>query len=90
MNVVKKFYDALPKHWQELIEKNGWFDLRQFNFCVAIHYEDGSYMFFKYAFVVHDEGREEIAVFTEHCGYFVLPTRGLEWHVLKRETTQTT
>jgi hypothetical protein len=84
MNVIKKFYDTLPSYWQGVIEKNDWFDLKQFNSCVSIQYEDGSNMFFNHAFLVHDKERKEIAVFTEHCGYFVICTRSLKrWYCLK-------
>jgi hypothetical protein len=89
MNVIDKFFNNLPKHWQDYIKKNNWFDLSQFNSFVSIQFEDGSNMFFNYAFLVRDEQREEIAVFTEHCGYYVFPTRGLEhYHCLKHEKTQ--
>lgn len=89
MNVIDKFFNALPEHWRALIQEKNWFDLKQFNSCVAVDFEDGSNMFFYHAFIVHDKKREEIAIFTEHCGYFVLGTRGLErWQTLKQTESQ--
>lgn len=83
MNVIQKFYDALPAHWQDYINEKNWFQLNQFNGAVSVQYEDGSYMFFKYAFAVYDEEREELAIFTEHSGYHVLSTSGgLNWQSL--------
>ncbi len=91
MNVVQKWFDRLPMHWQEYVRAKNWFDLSQFNSYVSIQLEDGSNMFFNYAFLVHDEEHDEIAVFTEHCGYYVVPARGLErYHCLKHQPMQKT
>jgi hypothetical protein len=79
MNVIKKFYDRLPKHWQKYIKEKGWFYLDQFDRSVSISYDDGSHMFFNCAFAVHDEARDELAVFTEHCGYHVFQASHLGW-----------
>ena len=78
MNVIQKFYDGLPQYWRDFISDRNWFDLSQFNGYVWIQFEDGSHCFFNYAFMVIHEEREELAVFTEHCGYYVFSTRGLE------------
>ncbi len=89
MNVIQKFFDDLPAHWQEYIRKQDWFDLKQFSSNVSIQFEDGSNCFFRYAFLVQDSDRGEIAVFTEHCGYFVFQMRGLEhWATLKDVTNR--
>lgn len=78
MNVIQKFYDRLPSHWQDFIRDKDWFQLKQFNSHVWIQFEDGSHCFFNYAFMVEDEARGELAVFTEHCGYYIFSIRGLE------------
>jgi hypothetical protein len=88
MNVIQKFFDLLPAHWQEYIKEKNWFDLQQFNGCVAVQYEDGSNMLFKYAFAVLDEKRNELAVFTEHCGYFVLSSNYLKWQTFIQYPTE--
>lgn len=85
INVIHKFFNKLPTHWQELIKERGWFNLSQFNSCVSITYDDGSYMFFKHAFLVIDDHHEEIGVFTEHCGYFILPSAGLRRHLMLKD-----
>jgi len=50
----------------------------EFQNRVYIKFEDGSYAFFNYAFLVECDKHDEIAVFTEHCGYFCFPRRGLD------------
>ena len=40
---------------------------------VSIRFEDGSNVEFKYAFVIEAPDFDEVAVFTEHCGYHVFP-----------------
>jgi len=81
VNVIKKFYDNLPAHWQQKIKDNNWFDLSQFKHTVQIQFEDGSNCWFNYAFVVEDEERKELAVFTEHSGYYVFATGGMKWEL---------
>jgi len=44
----------------------------QIKFC------DDSEARFKYAFFVESRSKKAVAVFTEHCGYFVLPAAELE------------
>lgn len=78
MNVIPKFYDNLPQHWQDYIKDKDWFQLHQFNNYVWIDFADGSHCFFNYAFMVRDDERKELAVFTEHCGYYVFSLVGLE------------
>ena len=45
---------------------------------VKLKFVDDSRASFLYAFVVRNEQRSEVAVFTEHCGYHVFPSGGLE------------
>ena len=40
---------------------------------VRLQFADGSTAFFRYAFTLSDDEAEEIAVFTEHCGYHIFP-----------------
>jgi len=40
---------------------------------IRLTFPDGSEAVFRYAFVLTDENAQEIAVFTEHCGYHVFP-----------------
>lgn len=77
----------LPRHWQDWIARqkylqDGVLDPR-FEHTVVLQWVDGSHALFNYAFCVMDEEHEEIGVFTEHCGYHVFQTRGLEWKSLK-------
>jgi len=43
------------------------------NQTVRLKFPDGSEANFRYAFVLEDRESEEIALFTEHCGYHVFP-----------------
>jgi hypothetical protein len=49
-----------------------------FQHDLKLVFEDGSFIFFKYAFCLEDETLKELAVFTEHCGYHVFPLEGTE------------
>jgi hypothetical protein len=40
---------------------------------VHLHFDDGSFARFHYAFVVFDDAGKQCMVFTEHCGYHVFP-----------------
>ncbi len=75
-------FDTLPSHWQEWVQRyakektNGKWDrlaAYDFNGSVKIRFEDGSMMLFEHAFYAVDQERKELAVFTEHCGYYVVP-----------------
>lgn len=50
---------------------------------VRLDFPDGSFALFRYAFCLRDEELEEVAVFTEHCGYFFLPAEELRVEVLE-------
>lgn len=51
---------------------------------VRLSFPDGSSAFFKYAFVLEDQARQLVAVFTEHCGYHVFPAGELSIAVLNQ------
>lgn len=79
----------LPEHWQKWVENHP--DLSQgrctpeFNGTVTLEWEDGSAAFFRYAFLVEDKDRKEILVLTEHCGYHVFRTPGLDFSQSKNK-----
>ena len=50
---------------------------------VSIRFHDGSYVLFRYAFAIRDEGAGEVIVFTEHCGYHVFPLGDAEVEELR-------
>lgn len=52
---------------------------------VEIEFIDGSRACFKYAFFVVDAARKHVAVFTEHCGYWVIPSSGLQVTRVRRD-----
>ena len=71
--------DQLPQHWQDWIAKNkenGRLSCSDFKDTVELVFEDGSSANFNYAFAVEDKERNELAVFTEHCGYHVFCLSG--------------
>ncbi len=83
---MKSAVDILPEHWKQWLrdarpEHSGQLSVYDFppGGAVRLHFEDGSTATFRYAFYVVDEARHEIAVFTEHCGYHVFSSVGLEW-----------
>ncbi len=72
--------EYLPEHWQKWLSSRpkGRLLAEDFSAKIQLHFGDGSYAFFDYAFAVLDVSRQEVAVFTEHCGYHIFSARGLE------------
>jgi hypothetical protein len=58
----------------------GDFSTRQ---SVHVHFPDGSFALFRYAFAVPDEAGRAVMVFTEHCGYHVFPVGPSEVEVVQ-------
>jgi hypothetical protein len=83
--VTRHFYDNLPEYWKQRIAKENWFELSQFSNSIMIFLEDGGSCYFNNAFIVEDKERRELAVFTEHSGYYVFPRcdKGMSWTILK-------
>lgn len=69
----------LPQRWQDslrnyLKESGSKYDspgADAFHHNLRITFADKSHAFFYYAFYLIDENSNEIAVFTEHCGYHI-------------------
>lgn len=83
---MNQFQKYLPEHWNNWIRRfslaatEGRYEelgAGTFRGNVRLVFEDGSYAFFECALFVEDESREELAVFTEHCGYHVFSSRGV-------------
>ncbi len=81
---------TLPTHWQEWVrrwalENSGGKADRlgaahfNANGCVKLLFQDGSYALFEHAFYAVDDVRNELAVFTEHCGYHIFPLHGCQY-----------
>lgn len=76
----------LPQHWLDWLANNKGGKLSAYDFdgsVVLVDFEDGSSVRFNYAFYAINAEHEELAVFTEHCGYYVFPLRGLKYRRLK-------
>lgn len=82
---MDNLFDTLPIHWQQWIERyakeasNGKWDrlsANDFGGSVKLRFADGTFLMFEYAFYDVDEAKEELAVFTEHCGYHLIPLSG--------------
>ncbi len=64
----------LPPHWKVWLSVRRRLTCSDFDGDVTIEFGDESNAFFKNAFFVTDKERKEVAVFTEHFGYFVFKT----------------
>ena len=53
--------------------------------CLELTLVDGSTMRLRYAFAVTDDAERVLGVFSEHCGYYVFATSGLELVELRDE-----
>ena len=49
------------------------------NQSIYIQFEDDSLAKFRYAFVLEAPEWGELGLFTEHCGYHLFQTSGLDW-----------
>ena len=85
-------FNYLPDHWQKWVKEyslkktNGKFDrLSAYDFPtnVTLIFPDGSNAHFTGAFYVEDHERNELAVFTEHCGYHIFPIGDLKYELVK-------
>ena len=65
----------LPQHWRRWLKQRGGLTTEDFDGTVRLSFEDGSRCVFRDAIMVTDCKREEVAVFTEHCGYHIFPLR---------------
>lgn len=77
--------DQLPQKWRDRLaelvrSKHGKdHDSPQFeDRSLRLTFEDRSAAFFKFAFYLTDPQTNELAVFTEHCGYHLFPFWGTE------------
>ena len=79
-------HEDLPPRWREQIEQlvqkrrpSSLKELSAYDFpdqSLKIEFPDGSQAKFEYAFAI--ELGKELGVFTEHCGYHIFPSHGLE------------
>jgi hypothetical protein len=83
--IPARWMDAVRRHVRDTRgEERGHLLVYDFTgTSVRLGFEDGSYAFFRDAFCLRDEALREVAVFTEHCGYYFLGSEGLEVEVLE-------
>jgi len=76
----------LPERWQKRLQaylseigvSTGQLSANEFRDHLKLNFDDGSFAFFYYALELHDEALNEVAVFTEHCGYHIFPLKGTD------------
>jgi hypothetical protein len=88
LNVLNLMTDKdLPERWKEKLEKFTYGKYRPdykyrgslgaYDFPstggVSIRFADGSRVSFRFAFLIEAREWQEVAVFTEHCGYHIFP-----------------
>lgn len=92
---MQPFQKYLPDHWNDWIRRyaleksNGKYEtLRAYDFSgsLTVQFIDGSVVKFKGAFCAEDQEKEELAVFTEHCGYHIFNIHGIESIQDEKET----
>lgn len=86
----------LPERWTkklrsyiqvELGEDRQELTSADFRFSLKINLEDDSFAFFQYAFYILDRENNEVAIFTEHCGYHIFPFYGTKLEMLESKWT---
>ena len=88
-------HDDLPERWASKLQSHlaklavnrDRLSAEEFHHHLKLGFEDGSFVFFHYAFYLRDETLKEIAVFTEHCGYHIFPLVGTEVEQLESKWT---
>jgi hypothetical protein len=89
--------DDLPERWARKLEaylrENRGSDRGHLlapdfgNQSLKMNFPDGSFVFFRFAFYLLDRESNEVAVFTEHCGYHVFPLHGSQLELLESKWT---
>ncbi|MCM3874122.1 MAG: hypothetical protein ND895_25825 [Pyrinomonadaceae bacterium] len=86
----------LPERWarklkkylmEELLVNRDCLSAEDFHHSLKISFEDGSYAFIKYAFYLLDRELNEVAVFSEHCGYHIFPLSGTNLELFESKWT---
>jgi hypothetical protein len=72
-DLPQRWRDRLQQHLLEIGSKYKELSADAFHNDLKITFADRSNAFFYYAFYWIDEELNEIAVFTEHCGYHIFP-----------------
>ena len=90
-------HDDLPERWakrlREYLRERGsernHLSVPDFgdNQHLKVNFPDGSFAFFQCAFYLLDRELNEVAVFTEHCGYHIFPQEGTQLELLESKWT---
>lgn len=87
-------YEDLPNRWKdkhaEYLRSNGGVDKKKLDICdfdksqtIRIKFEDESYAKFRYALIIEVPEFKETGLFTEHCGYHIFNTAGIEIELIE-------
>jgi hypothetical protein len=81
--IVDEWADELSKRLNRSLDEIRSRGLSAYDFkgsdSLEIKYADGSAMHFNYAFALISQERRAVAIFTEHCGYMVVPLLSEMW-----------
>lgn len=82
---------TIPDRWREPLreylretfgDERDRLSATDFRHSVRLRFPDGSSAYFRHAFYILSRSLEEIAVFSEHCGYHFFPLAGAEAELL--------
>lgn len=84
-DLPERWKDRVKKHLAEKGSKYDWLGVSDFKISqqLMLRFDDGSFAFFRYAFYLIDKNNNEIAVFTEHCGYHIFTLSGVNVELLE-------
>ena len=89
-------FEDLPHRWktklkqyihQHLDENRERPSAGDFKDNLRLDFPDGSHAYFRYAFYILDPDTNELAVFTEHCGYHLFPSYHTSLNLLNLDQT---
>ena len=87
----------LPQRWEEKLKMYLRGELgvnrenlsaEDFHHSLKIVFPDGSFAFFADAFYLLDRDLNEVAVFTEHCGYHIFPLPEINLELFESKYTE--
>jgi len=87
-------YEDLPQYWQDKVtgyiketfnEDRKRLGAEDFRHSIVLHLPDKSFVYFNYAFYIVDREKNEVGIFTEHCGHHVFPFCDAAIELLKSE-----
>jgi len=74
--------------WQDLLKNQRGINSSEYNHSIRVSYDDGTLLFFCFAFCVLDAKNNEVGIFTEHNGNHLLTYKGATIELLESKWSE--